>query len=328
MYQNINFSINFNGQIYSTKGYVALSSEEAKVGANRTGFALFRVNRAIKINEKPYEIFGSTPNSPLGFKLYGELDMDDFEVNQAKDGLAWSPELKELFYNTLASNIQKIVSIGRLPWKKIHELEKPKVINTPVKTVPTTPKPENVIITSNNTNTSEITTITSPVSYIQEETPEKNDIIFNYAGNDFTIKIEELNNAILYKIAEFDNYRKRTIKEKAELILNGGEKTITALLPVLDDLERAMQHMDKATDVNSLREGVELIINKLQKTLSEQGLSRIDTANADFTTDLHEAIAFIPAPTEELKGKVVDCVQAGYKLNEKVIRYAKVAVGQ
>lgn len=141
-------------------------------------------------------------------------------------------------------------------------------------------------------------------------------------------KIEELNNAILYKIAEFDNYRKRTIKEKAELILNGGEKTITALLPVLDDLERAMQHMDKATDVNSLREGVELIINKLQKTLSEQGLSRIDTDNADFTTDLHEAIAFIPAPTEELKGKVVDCVQAGYKLNEKVIRYAKVAVGQ
>lgn len=141
-------------------------------------------------------------------------------------------------------------------------------------------------------------------------------------------KIEELNNAILYKIAEFDNYRKRTIKEKAELILNGGEKTITALLPVLDDLERAMQHMDKATDVDSLREGVELIINKLQKTLSEQGLSRIDTTNADFTTDLHEAIAFIPAPTEELKGKVVDCVQAGYKLNEKVIRYAKVAVGQ
>ncbi len=141
-------------------------------------------------------------------------------------------------------------------------------------------------------------------------------------------KIEELNNAILYKVAEFDNYRKRTIKEKAELILNGGEKTITALLPVLDDLERAMQHMDKAADVNSLREGVELIISKLHKTLSEQGLSRIDTANADFTTDLHEAIAFIPAPTEELKGKVVDCVQAGYKLNDKVIRYAKVAVGQ
>lgn len=228
MYQNINFSINFNGQIYSTKGYVALSSEEAKVGANRTGFALFRVNRAIKINEKPYEIFGSTPNSPLGFKLYGELDMDDFEVNQAKDGLAWSPELKELFYNTLASNIQKIVSIGRLPWKKIHELEKPKVINTPVKTVPTTPKPENDIITSNNTNTSEITTITSPVSYIQEETPEKKDIIFNYAGNDFTIKIEELNNTFLYSFDETEKLLKLNMKHNFICNLSENEQKIAA----------------------------------------------------------------------------------------------------
>jgi molecular chaperone GrpE len=141
-------------------------------------------------------------------------------------------------------------------------------------------------------------------------------------------KIEELNNAMLYKVAEFDNYRKRTIKEKAELILNGGEKTITALLPVLDDLERAMQHISSATDVEGLKEGVELIITKLNKTLSEQGLSRIDTNNAEFTTDLHEAIAFIPAPSDEMKGKVIDCVQAGYKLNDKVIRYAKVAVGQ
>ena len=141
-------------------------------------------------------------------------------------------------------------------------------------------------------------------------------------------KIEKLNNAMLYKVAEFENYRKRTIKEKADLILNGGEKTITALLPVIDDLERAMKHMNEAADVASLREGVELIINKLNTVLSEQGLKRIETKDADFTTDLHEAIAFIPAPTEELKGKVIDCVQAGYTLNEKVIRYAKVAVGQ
>lgn len=141
-------------------------------------------------------------------------------------------------------------------------------------------------------------------------------------------KIEKLNNAMLYKVAEFENYRKRTIKEKADLILNGGEKTITALLPVLDDLERAMKHMNDAADVASLREGVELIINKLNTVLSEQGLKRIETKDADFTTDLHEAIAFIPAPADELKGKVIDCVQAGYTLNEKVIRYAKVAVGQ
>ena len=141
-------------------------------------------------------------------------------------------------------------------------------------------------------------------------------------------KIEKLNNAMLYKVAEFENYRKRTIKEKADLILNGGEKTITALLPVLDDLERAMKHMNDASDVASLREGVELIINKLNTVLSEQGLKRIETKDAVFTTDLHEAIAFIPAPADELKGKVIDCVQAGYMLNEKVIRYAKVAVGQ
>ena len=141
-------------------------------------------------------------------------------------------------------------------------------------------------------------------------------------------KIEKLNNAMLYKVAEFENYRKRTIKEKADLILNGGEKTITALLPVLDDLERAMKHMNDASDVASLREGVELIINKLNTVLSEQGLKRIETKDAVFTTDLHEAIAFIPAPADELKGKVIDCVQAGYTLNEKVIRYAKVAVGQ
>ena len=141
-------------------------------------------------------------------------------------------------------------------------------------------------------------------------------------------KIAELNNALLYKAAEFENYRKRTIKEKAELILNGGEKTIIALLPVLDDLERAMQHINTATEVSTLREGVELIINKLNQTLADQGLSKIDTKEAEFTTDLHEAIAFIPAPTDELKGKVIDCTQAGYKLNDKVIRYAKVAVGQ
>ena len=141
-------------------------------------------------------------------------------------------------------------------------------------------------------------------------------------------KIEKLNNAMLYKVAEFENYRKRTIKEKADLILNGGEKTITSLLPVLDDLERAMQHMNDAADVAALREGVSLIINKLNTVLSEQGLKRIDTKDAEFTTDLHEAIAFIPAPSDDLKGKVIDCVQAGYMLNEKVIRYAKVAVGQ
>ena len=163
-----------------------------------------------------------------------------------------------------------------------------------------------------------------------EETPaeEPRELTIEEKLAEAEAKIEKLNNAMLYKVAEFENYRKRTIKEKADLILNGGEKTITSLLPVLDDLERAMQHMNDAADVASLREGVLLIINKLNTVLSEQGLKRIDTKDADFTTDLHEAIAFIPAPTDDLKGKVIDCIQAGYMLNEKVIRYAKVAVGQ
>lgn len=179
-----------------------------------------------------------------------------------------------------------------------------------------------------DTTAQEETTAQETAETTTEQAEEPRELTVEEKLAEAEAKIEKLNNAMLYKVAEFENYRKRTIKEKADLILNGGEKTITSLLPVLDDLERAMQHMNDATDVASLREGVELIINKLNNVLSEQGLKRIDTKDADFTTDLHEAIAFIPAPTDDLKGKVIDCVQAGYMLNEKVIRYAKVAVGQ
>ena len=140
-------------------------------------------------------------------------------------------------------------------------------------------------------------------------------------------EIAELKNQALYKQAEFENYRKRTIKEKTELILNGAEKTVTAILPVLDDFERALQNMEKAEDVASIREGVELIFQKFNKVLNGLGVQPIDTKDADFDVDVHEAIAQIPAPTDELKGKVIDCVQTGYKLNDKVIRHAKVAVG-
>ena len=130
-------------------------------------------------------------------------------------------------------------------------------------------------------------------------------------------------------MAEFDNYRKRTLKEKAELIKNGGEKTITAILPVIDDLERALQNMEEGRMVvQAMREGVELIYQKLMKILQQEGLEKIETQNADFNTDYHEAIALVPAPTDELKGKILDCVQTGYTLNGKVIRHAKVAVGQ
>ena len=128
--------------------------------------------------------------------------------------------------------------------------------------------------------------------------------------------------------AEFDNFRKRTMKEKAELIKNGGEKAINAVLPVLDDLERALQNMEKTEDVKAIYDGVNLIYQKFLKNLHQEGLEKMEPVGADFDTDYHEAIALVPAQSEEQKGKVLDCVQTGYKLNDKVIRHAKVVVGQ
>ena len=128
--------------------------------------------------------------------------------------------------------------------------------------------------------------------------------------------------------AEFDNYRKRTLKEKAELIKNGAEKTLTAILPVLDDFERALKNMEASEETKAMKEGVELIFSKFQKILGQEGLQKIETEGQAFDTDFHEAIALIPAPSEDLKGKILDCVQTGYMLNEKVIRHAKVAVAQ
>ena len=140
-------------------------------------------------------------------------------------------------------------------------------------------------------------------------------------------KVAELQDKYLRQVAEFDNYRNRTIKEKAELILNGAEKTITAILPILDDMERALKNMDKMEDVAAVKEGVDLIFQKFVKILGEQGVKKIETENADFNTDLHEAIAQVPAPSDEMKGKIIDCVKTGYTLNEKVIRHSQVAVG-
>lgn len=141
-------------------------------------------------------------------------------------------------------------------------------------------------------------------------------------------QLAEMKDKYLRQVAEFDNYRKRTLKEKTELILNGGEKVLTALLPVLDDLDRASENLQKSDDVEALRKGVELISQKLLGVLHNQGLKEIDTAGKDFNTDYHEAIAMVPAQSDDQKGKVVDCVQKGYMLNDKVIRHAKVAIGQ
>lgn len=145
---------------------------------------------------------------------------------------------------------------------------------------------------------------------------------------DAQAETEEWKDKYLRLSAEFDNYRKRTLKEKAELIKNAGEKTITAILPVLDDFERALQNMEKAENVEALKEGLDLICSKFAKTLSQQGLSKMETAEQPFDTDFHEAIALVPAPSETDKGKILDCVQTGYLLNEKVIRHAKVVVAQ
>ena len=139
-------------------------------------------------------------------------------------------------------------------------------------------------------------------------------------------EVEELKKQLLYKTAEFENYRKRTLKEKAELILNGGEKTVAAILPILDDFERAIA--DKSEDPKVIKEGVQMIFNKFTKTLEGLGVKKIETADKDFDVDFHEAIAMVPGMGDDKKGKVIDCVQTGYTLNDKVIRHAKVAVGQ
>ena len=131
--------------------------------------------------------------------------------------------------------------------------------------------------------------------------------------------IEEQKDKYLRLSAEFDNYRKRTIKEKAELILNGGEKSISSILPVIDDFERAIKTMETAK---------ELIYNKFMAVLAQNGVKVIETKDQPLDTDYHEAIAVIPAPSEEQKGKILDCVQTGYTLNDKVIRHAKVVVGE
>ena len=140
--------------------------------------------------------------------------------------------------------------------------------------------------------------------------------------------IEEQKDKYLRLSAEFDNYRKRTMKEKAELILNGCEKSISSILPVIDDFERAIKTMETAKDVKAVKEGVELIYNKFMAVMAQNGVKVIETKDQPLDTDYHEAIAVIPAPSEEQKGKILDCVQTGYTLNDKVIRHAKVVVGE
>lgn len=141
-------------------------------------------------------------------------------------------------------------------------------------------------------------------------------------------KYNDLNDSHLRLMAEFDNYRKRTLREKADLIKSGGESALSSLLPVVDDFERALQNIRTAEDMKAVTEGIELIYGKFMSYLSQQGVSAIEAVGKPFDTEEFEAIATIPAPEADLKGKVLDCVQTGYTLYEKVIRHAKVVVGE
>ena len=145
--------------------------------------------------------------------------------------------------------------------------------------------------------------------------------------NEWEKKYKDLNDSHLRLMADFDNYRKRTIKEKADLIKNAGERIITDFLPIVDNFERALDSMKTAEDVDAVRQGVELIYNQVMSMLKSNGVAVIETENAPFDTEFHEAITTIPAPTPELKDKIVDCTTKGYTMNEKVIRHSKVVVG-
>ncbi len=171
----------------------------------------------------------------------------------------------------------------------------------------------------------------APQAEAQEDTAEENtqeEVSVEEQLQKAQEEIQHLKDNHLRQLAEFDNYRKRTLKEKAELILNGGEKVMTAFLPILDDLARAQKNIEKNQDYNTLKEGVDLIVKKLYKVLGEQGLSVIEAEGQPFDTDYFEAVALVPVEDDTQKGKIIDCVQTGYKLNDKVIRHAKVVVGQ
>ena len=175
-------------------------------------------------------------------------------------------------------------------------------------------------------NTAAEKTSTAEETAKEEEMPQEEETVEEKLAR-AEARIAELEKERLYKQAEFDNFRKRIVKEKAELILNGGRKVLEAMLPVVDDLERALQHMQTAEDVDAVKEGVDLIYKKFLRVMEAQGVTQMKTEGADFNTDFHEAVTQFPAPTEELKGKVIDCTEKGYMLNDSVLRFAKVVVG-
>jgi molecular chaperone GrpE len=208
---------------------------------------------------------------------------------------------------------------------KFFRNKKRKIMNEEKIETEFTEQPEDTELNAENSNVEE------PEATPEEETAEQAEEAAAEEKDPLEAAQEEiaqLKEQMLYKAAEFDNYRKRTIKEKAELLLNGAEKTVVAILPVIDDMERAIAEGQKTDDPVVLREGMELIFQKFQKVLEGLGVKKIETEKQDFNVDVHEAIAMVPGMGDENKGKVIDCVLTGYTLNDKVIRHAKVAVGQ
>ena len=184
---------------------------------------------------------------------------------------------------------------------------------------------EKEILNGESLNNEETTNTAEPQDVCNDTTSEEESV---ETVETLKAELEILKDKYLRAVAEFDNYKKRTLKEKAELILNGSEKTVTMFLPIIDDMERAITNAGKSTDIAAVEEGWELIYNKFIKQLDSIGVKKIETNDADFDVDYHEAVAMVPDMGDDKKGKVIDCVQTGYTLNDKVIRHAKVAVGQ
>ncbi|EFC70373.1 nucleotide exchange factor GrpE [Prevotella sp. oral taxon 299] len=184
---------------------------------------------------------------------------------------------------------------------------------------------EKEILNGESLNNEETTNTAEPQDVCNDTTSEEESV---ETVETLKAELEILKDKYLRAVAEFDNYKKRTLKEKTELILNGSEKTVTMFLPIIDDMERAITNAGKSTDIAAVEEGWELIYNKFIKQLDSIGVKKIETNDADFDVDYHEAVAMVPGMGDDKKGKVIDCVQTGYTLNDKVIRHAKVAVGQ
>jgi molecular chaperone GrpE len=196
-------------------------------------------------------------------------------------------------------------------------------------------KDKEEIIDNNEVVNNDTQEVETPIDGESEESDSSAGDACQELNSELEAKLEQLEKEILEAkdkhlrlIAEYDNYRKRTLKEKIELSKTAGEKVIIGILPVIDDFDRALQHLDKASDLDAVKDGITLIYNKFINFLSQQGVKEIETTNQDFNADLHEAITKVPAPDETLKGKILDCVQKGYFLDEKVIRYPQVVIGE